>query len=186
MSQQPRDALRSLHHYTAQHLLALDEEYDIRLAIEEDAWERPCAVVQSAGGISVGNRGRRVATSLRPYSIYVYPPAGSTAKDAEHIAARVEEQLAAMFQVGGYGGYPARIPNFDWADIDDDVGLPDDARPVAWLSVADASVDHKADPDDETLQTVWATIRLNWRGMGEPMPIGETLRSVSVEPDRIT
>lgn len=181
MSQEPRDITRSLHFHVMQFLKEYNNDYDIRIAIEEDAWERPAAIVQSAGPAILNNRGRRVAETIRPYSIYVYPQKGENPKLAELEALRVEGVIARIFQVGGNGGRPRRIPVFDWSEVLDTDGLPEGAEPVGFMRVTDASVDHKPDPDDENLQTVWATIRLNWRGVGEPKPGGPIIQSVSVE-----
>lgn len=180
MSQDPRDILRSLHYHVAQHLLDHDGNYDIRLAIEEQAWDRPCAVIQAAGPIQLQNQGRRIAVSTRPFAAYIYPAQGSTPKDAELEAQRVEAIVAQIFQVGGQGGYPMRIPLFDWEEIGDDEGLPGEAEPVAWMSVMDATTDHKADPDDETMQTIFMNFRVKWRDIGEPYPETETLEEVKV------
>lgn len=182
MSQEPRDVIRSIHYHVAQHVKAYDAEFDIRLAIEEDAWERPAAIVQTAGPAVLSNQGRRIAETIRPFVVYLYPKAGATPKLAELEAQRLEGALAKIFQVGGFGGHPARIPLFDWSEIADGEGLPDGTEHVAWLKVKDATVDHKPDPDDETLQTVYANLRVSWRGVGEPMPSGPTLESITTTP----
>lgn len=183
---EPRDITRSLHYLIVQFLKEYSKDYDIRIAIEEDAWERPAAVVQTAGPAVLSNRGKRIAETVRPYSIYVYPAKSETPKLAELEAQRVEGILARVFQVGGHRSRPRRIPIYDWSEVEDTEGLPSEAEPIGFMKVTDANVDHKPDPDDETLQTVWATIRVNWRGTGEPLPGGPTLESVTIKPQNAT
>lgn len=181
MNNEPRDILLSLRYYLADHIRAYNNEYDIRIAIEEDAFARPCAVVQTGGPAVLSNEHRRIAKTIRPFAIYVYPQQGPTAKAAELEAARVEGIVAAAFQRGGFRGHPARIPLYDWSAVEDEGDpLPEDAKPIAWAKIEDSSVDHKADGDDETLTTIWANLRLSWHGIGEAYPESETLESVKV------
>lgn len=163
------DITRSLRRYAWKHLEAYDEDFDVRLAIEEDAFERPMAVVQTAGPVQTGNQGRRTTTFIRPFVIYAYPKEGATAKEAELNALQVEETLYKAFRQGGHYGHPARIPIHDWSEVDYDEALPDDAWEgrIGYMRVTDCNVDHRPDPDDEKLQTVICNVRLDWLGYGE-------------------
>jgi hypothetical protein len=159
-------------------MLAYDSAYDIRLAVEEDAWERPAAIVQPAGPVIVANTSRRIGTMVRPFAIYIYPPKQDTAKAAELEAERVEGVVFNMFRVGGYGGYPARLPSYDWTGVEDNEALID-ADAIAYLFVSDSNIDHRPDPDDETLQTVIAEVRLNWRTPGQASGTGPIVEKVN-------
>ncbi len=187
-----RDIRMSLRYYIARHLRAYEPKYDVRMAIEEDAWERPCAVVQTAGPVIPTNVGYRIASNIRPFVAYVYPARGENPKLAELEAARVESVLKAAIQKGGHDGRPARVPVFDFDDIPDEGGeeewaeLEASGDPMAYLTIMDASVDHKADPDDETLQTVWINIRLRWRAKGEEYKPSTTLQSVGVDSGKVS
>lgn len=182
MSQNIEDALRSLRYYVAQHLLEYSEDFDIRLAIEDDAWERPAAVVQSAGPAQLGNTSRRIATYLRPFAVYIYPVSKPDPKAAQLEATRIEGVVQQMFRVGGHLGHPSRIPLFDWSGIEDNDPLGD-ADPTGYMSISDLNVDHRPDPDDEKLQTVIVNIRLGWRAPGEAAVEGPEVAGSTVTPD---
>jgi hypothetical protein len=176
------NALRSLRYYVAQHLLDYNEDFDIRLAIEEDAWERPAATVQSAGPAELQNTTRRVATSIRPFAVYIYPAIQADAKAAQLEASRVEDAVQRMFRVGGFGGHPARVPLYDWSDVADNEALGE-ADPLGYMFVSDSNVDHRPDPDDERLQTVIVNVRLNWRSAAEVPSEGAEIETVSIDRD---
>lgn len=182
MSQNIEDALRSLRYYVAQHLLDYNADFDIRLAIEEDAWERPAAVVQSAGPVQLGNTSRRIATFIRPFALYIYPPTQPDAKAAQLEAARVENVVQQMFRVGGHGGYPARIPLYDWSEIANNDPLGE-ADPTGYLTVADLNADHRPDPDDEKLQTIVVNLRVNWRAPAASQVEGPEIEEVNLGRD---
>lgn len=184
MSQQTIDVLRSLRYYLTQYLKAHDSDYDIRLAIEEDAFARPMGVVQTAGPAQMRNEGRRITTTIRPYAFYIYPPEGATVKEAELEVARVEGVIQQLFQVGGHGGHPSRIPLWDWDGLDDNDPLGN-REPVAYATVADCNVDHRADSDDEKLQTVFANVRLSWRGPAQGEVLGPLIATQTVVPESV-
>lgn len=184
-----RNIAMSLRYYIAKHLRAYNGKYDVRMAIEEDAWERPCGVVMPSGPTQATSPHFRIAENNRPFSIYVYPEQGGSPKLAVMEALRVEAVIKAAFQKGGQGGRPMRIPVFDFSAIadegesileDDGEGGEKEPDVYQYVRVMDASVDHKADPDDETLQTVFGNFRVKWRDKGEEYPNSPKLEEISV------
>lgn len=190
MTQTLEDATKSLRFYVMKHLRAEIPTIDVRLAIEEDAWQRPSAIVQTAGAAQLSNTSRRISMYIRPFAIYVYPEKANTAREAELAAQRVESIIQRAFRKGGFQGHPARIPMWDWTEIDEGESLesvlipaPDPEPidyepqyrapdPIAYMRVNDSNVDHRSDPQDEKLQTIITNIRLEWRDLAEVDAVG--------------
>lgn len=183
MSQEPLDIARSLHYTFGQYLRAYDANFDLRTAVDEAVQERPTGTIQASGPVAASNKSFRIAESIRPYAIYLYPLKQATPKEAEFEALRLEAFCLAFAQKGGRGGSrPARLPLYDWSDVGDAEGLPTGSEPVAYCRVEDFSVDHKPDPDDETYQTVFVTMRISWRSKGQEFDVVPILESIKVLP----
>lgn len=162
---------------------------DVRLAIEEDAWQRPSAIVQTAGPALLSNTSRRISKYIRPFAIYIYPTEATDPREAELAAQRVENIVQRMFHKGGFQGHPARIPMWDWTEVADGTSLetelipapdpePVDYKPqyrapdpIAYMRINDSNVDHRSDPQDEKLTTIIVNVRLEWRDLGEVDPV---------------
>ena len=177
----PLDALRSLHWYVAQHLLEYDENFDIRIEGEETDFERPSALVTTAGPNNMTGS-HRITTNIRPHTVYIYPPRGATTKDAKFEAENLVHVCEQMFRIGGHQGHPARVPNFDWDEVPAGTPLPDDASPVAYLRVSSLGVDEHKDPDDPKLRTVVCDVRVTWTSEARPLATGPLLQSVGAKP----
>jgi hypothetical protein len=138
------DALRSLKKYIAS---SLGPEWEVRLAADDDIFNRPFARVRTTTPGTVMSQGSVTAEYRQSFSILCYPEEPETAEEARIVAARVEEKLFQALAVGthtpsisqrvvGYKadpptdpptvpavgtgfrrGHPKRIPLYDYTGI---------------------------------------------------------------------
>lgn len=180
------DALRSLKRYTAE----IFTDWEVRLAEEQAAFERPFALVGPAGN-EVYRGPAHTADVVFPCAIHLYPEKGETPEAALMGALDVSEWLFQGFRQGiGYGG-PLRVPLWDYTGValnegaTERVALPgdDDHMHGDYMRVEDLSANRIKDPDEPTLYTVAVDVRLGWRRVGRLPSGGEVLTSVRLESE---
>jgi hypothetical protein len=171
------DALRSLKRYTAE---VLPDEWEVRLAEEQAAFERPFALVGPAGP-ELYRGPAHTADVVFPCAINLYPEKGSTPEEALIWALETSEFIYQGFRMGvGYGG-PMRVPLWDYNGVAlnevSTEGLrlqgDDDHWHGDYMRVDDLSVNRVKDPDEPTLYTVAVDVRLGWRRVGRLPSAGE-------------
>lgn len=170
------DALRSLKRYVA---VALGDAWEVRLAREEGAFDRPfCRVWQVAGTTYPLTGGKWLADIVSPFVIAAYPVAGATPDDAFLGAQAVEEQLFHTFRAGVGDGHPLRVPlcSYNGRALDE----PGVWNPPAFMRVSDLSTQPFQDPDDNLLWTVTCDVRLTWRRLAATIPQTPALDGVSI------
>lgn len=159
------DALRSVKRYTA---LALGDAWEVRLSSEKGVFNRPFATV-----IQVPTLEYIVESPIRVkvqtvYQIGALPMPAATADLSQFTALDVAEQLFTAFGGPGVGmGFPYRIPLYDYASTPttgpDAFADEDDRDPRDYLKMeAPASLQVTQNPDDETLWSITANIRMSW------------------------
>lgn len=166
MSRTSTDALRSIQKYAAEYL---PSDFDVTIAIDEDSWERPSALVDWTTPGTYQSPSPKVFDITRSFAIYAWP-----VRDQDNVvkskleAMAVEEMFVGAFQIGGaLGGRPRRIPLFDYEGIGFDEGLPAEAELDGYLRLVDLTVEPRKDPGDDSAWTVVVTGRCTWRQLGE-------------------
>lgn len=170
------DALRSLKRYTAEILT----DWEVRLAEEQAAFERPFALVGPAGP-ELYRGSAHTSDVVFPCAINLYPTKGETPEAALMNALDASEWIYQGFRMGvGYGG-PLRVPlwNYYGVALNEPAteGLrlagDDDHWHGDYMRVDDLSVSRIRDPDEATLYTVAVDVRLGWRRVGRLPSTGE-------------
>jgi hypothetical protein len=177
MSRKIADAQRSLRRYLGFHL----PSYDVRTEPDEGAFARPAISIDTIPAV-YSNRNRFLEVT-QPFTIYGYPAAGEDPLEAEDNARALEESLIQACEIGGYGGYPRRIPLHDFDGLDRDeplVPVPEEdeepepePEPDGYMWVMDFSTEVRVDPDDELLRTVIGELRVRWRRLSFPNGTGQ-------------
>lgn len=159
------DGLRSVKRYVS---LALGPDWEVRLSNEKGAFRRPFARVLLLPGITFPAQSFVVVKVIATMQIVAFPKRG-VSPDASQLAAMdVVEQLWVAF--GGPGvaeGHIYRVPLYDYAGVPisgPDSGVDETHRqPHDYMRVeAPPSVDPNVDPDDDSLWSVTANIRMSW------------------------
>ena len=171
------DALRSLKRYAA---LVLGDEWEVRLWDEPGKFAFPFARVAKVGPTLM--TGPKIHTDVvQPFALHCYPPPDDSLEVAVLQAEQVEEILYIGFREGVSGGYPMRVPLFDYGMVPGEgAGAVAVARePHDYLRVEDFSVNRLADPTDERLISVVCDVRCGWRR--SPLATGNVVQDVTVE-----
>lgn len=165
MSRTSIDARRSIHKYVTEFL---PDDFDVRISIDQEVWERPSAVVQYAGPQALTG-GPKVYEATRPFVVYAWPTKDEDVEQSELNALDIEEAFVQTLQIGGVlGGRPRRIPLFDYDGVGRDEAIDPDAELDGYLRVLDCSTDTRRDPDDDRAWTVLMNLRVRWSRLGEP------------------
>jgi hypothetical protein len=175
----PNDALRSVAEYLALSVLPQDEDWEVRLAIEEGTFVRPFCRVGWAG--AAAHTIRRPHTDvLRPLALHLFPKITGTPENMTLEGGRIEHLLHVGFGVGVGAGRPARLPlwNFDGVPLD---RIDTDPQPVRgpndYMRLRAFTVGRNVDPDDERAVVVTADLRLHWTMQG-----GDVAHNLNVPP----
>lgn len=168
------DVLRSLKRYVA---IALGEDWEVRLQVEEGTFIRPAAIItDTPGGQSIDGP-RRAMDIVQTFSINAFALPGATVMDSLAAASEVEETLVHAFRVGVGEGKAARVPLYDYdavpvTDPSTSRNAPDYAR------ILDLSVARVQAPTDELLFTVTVEVRLGWRRNADVPFTGRTATEI--------
>jgi hypothetical protein len=178
----PFDALRSLSLYLSDYVLPTEaEDWEVRLALDEQTFKRPFCRVGFAGP-SQNAIQRTVTDVVRPFAVHIFPVLGSTPEESTIEASRIEALLETGFSVGVGLGHPARVPlwNFDGVAMDVATGT---RGPNDYMRLRDCAIGQAVDPDDERSIVVTCNLRLSWRRSGDLIPSTTTLQRVTATPD---
>lgn len=171
----PEDTLRSLRRFVGK---VLGPDYDVQFARTEEL-ERPGAVVRRIGRVL--NTGSAYVRDVQgDYQVFIYPPgvegdASASLIESERVISLMDKAVTAG-SVGPPRSYSLRIPVFDYDGVPLGSSLethgaarvpPVAPVPYDYLVASNWSVDGMVDPDDDTLFTVTAYIRLAWRQDGD-------------------
>lgn len=175
------DVLRSLRLWLAQ---LLPEPWDLQY--ERVEIERPAGfVIPTTPKSNTGSA--YIRQHSRDFDIFLYPPGfeGEPAHsrvEAERLAHFIDETMSRGFRgEAGYVHYAMRLPVYDYADVLWNESLPDDATPFDFLPVSSFDVNSRVDPDDDTLFTVVASLRVSWTTDGDTRRFeGPLLQDVSL------
>lgn len=159
----PTDALRSLKRYVA---VALGNAWEVRMAREEGAFERPFARVTPASAAIYPSLGVRfVADITQPFVVLAYPLAGDTPDEALLLAQEAENALFRAFLAGVEYGHPLRVPFFHYTGKD--LGEGGLWAPRDYMRASNVSTNLIADNENSRLYAVSCDVRLAWRRVTE-------------------
>lgn len=188
----PTDALRSIARYSA---IALGGDWEVRLSSELGTFNRPYARVTQVPSIQMLTPRWNLTKYIASYSIVAYPSQMADA-DASHIEAlRVADLFWVALAGPGVGtpvirapadgsrGRPSRIPLYDYDGIalDGPQAFADetkrDSRDFLHME-GPPEVVVANDPDDETMYSVAANIRMSWLRSAAVPSTAPTLQSI--------
>lgn len=166
------DVLRSVKKYAAE--VILGDDWEVRLASEEGAWERPFCRVAWSTPQTLRTIGAHHLEVLRTVNLVLWPTESENADAAIADAESLVDALTAGFAAGlmedGMNRstgrrHPLRVPLWPLSAFLD--GFPTDGSllrdPQAWASIVeDPQIGTLDDPDSERSQLVTADLRLRW------------------------
>lgn len=177
------DAIRSLNRYVA---LALGPQWEVRMATEKGTFNRPYARTIQVPSIEVVTEAFMRVRIQSAYQIVAFPEQGATAEDGLMNALAAVEALTTALAPGVDMGRTARIPLYDYAGIPltgpDAAATETNRDPRDFMKLeGQADIVPYQDPDDDTLWSVAANIRMSWlRSAAVPSAAPMTV-SVGVE-----
>lgn len=172
------DIYRSLKKYVAG---ILGDDWDVRWVEDEGTFTRPSAIVvpTAVASIAAGDP-QFFATSIQPFGVYAYPEPGDTPTQSRMRALAVEKILLDGLR---FGASPMRVPLYSYRDVDERTAASV-RHPSDFARVSDLSVGSTPDPNDRTLWTVTAEIRLQWRRTAPVVSAHRNVvQSVTAQPD---
>lgn len=145
------DAVLSLQRYFA---IAMGAEWDVRLWSDEGSFSPPVARIAEAGPLLSARHGRGSVDCTLPLQVHCYSAPAQTPSLSLARAREVEELLTTIIETGIAGGWPRRIPLYDF---------PGETRNAYdYLRVSDFSLARVQDSTDPTLVVVVADLRVAW------------------------
>jgi len=158
-------------------------DWEVALIEEQGVFDRPIVMVSRVGNEEWSGRGQ--ATSFEvvsPWAVYAFPVPGADEYDGLMKAMAVEEMFVDAFRVGVGLGRPMSIPLWDFENVPlDETGMA--VRHYSdYARIRDLSVGRQPDPDDPTLWTVTAALRLGYGRLGRVPSAGPLIQSVTIAP----
>lgn len=150
----------------------LPEPWDVQ-AERREGLGRPSAVIIPAS--PKANTGSAyVRDHGQDFDIFAYPPgvegdSGASRREALELAELIDAAMTCGMKLtdGSYYSYSLRVPVFDYTGIEWEDSLPDGAVPYDFYPAINWTIEPRVDPDDDTLYTVMASVRLRWHTMGD-------------------
>ena len=157
-----RDAIRSIARYASE---AFGEDWSVNLWAEQGTMIRPAIAVRKTGPTLITGP-RHIADLVQPVALYVYPPKGDSPEASFAAAADADDTLFNAFRIGIGAGHAMRVPLFDYegAGLDEASEL---RRDPDYLRVLDFSVEQFQSPEDESMWSIVASLRVGWRRTAE-------------------
>lgn len=171
------DVLRSLKRYVA---IALGEDWEVRLLVEEGTFGRPAAQVMEATGQTITGPNHTMDV-IQTYMVHAFPVKGSTVMESLLAASEVEDTLVRAFRIGIDKGRAARIPLYNYESVPANAGSSD-RTPKDFARILDLEISRTQSPQDELLFTVSAEVRLGWRRDGRLLS-GRVAKAINVTED---
>lgn len=163
------DAHRSLRRWAG---VLFPEPWDVQPQRTENLGRPSVVVIPASPQTNTGSA--YIRDQGRDFDIFAYPSgvegdSGTSQREAETVAELLDAGMTRGIKLlsGEWYSYSMRIPVFDYDGIAWTDPLPDDAVPYDYYPAANWSVETRVDPDDDTLFTVLASIRLRWRTVGD-------------------
>ena len=167
------DVLRSLKRYSA---IALGNEWEVRLLVEEGTFGRPTAQIGEATGQTITGPAHTMDV-IQTFVINAFPEPGTTVMESLINASATEEALVQAFRVGIDKGRVARVPLYDYENVD--ASSPSTARrDPDYARILDLEISRTQSPSDEVLFTVSVEVRLGWRRNGRLPSQGRVAQEV--------
>lgn len=198
------DVLRSLVVYLAQ---SLGNEWEVRPADEEGAWNRPHCKVSPATPLRATTQSIVVIDCTQTFGVVCYPAEKPSPLESRMEAERVTELLFQAFLVGthtaSYGrkhniglpdkswqrGHPCRVPLYDFDGIElYEAVEAGDRDPRDFIAVIEPPTFGVVEgtartEEEETLYTVTGELRCRWMRSGAIITDSPTVEEVVATPD---
>lgn len=169
------DVIRSVKRYFA---LALGDAWEVRLWEDEGSFAAPFARVAESGPALYTSK-RFITDVVMPVQVHLYPVPSDTVTGAINVARGVRETVVQAIEVGVNGGWPRRIPLYDYDGLVE--SQPSSARNTFdFVRVMDLSVNSVPDSDEPTAVVVVVDMRLAWSRVTTVDAPGETVNSLRV------
>lgn len=172
------DVLRSLKRYTS---IGLGDDWEVRLLVEEGTFQRPAAQVMEATGQTLSGP-NHTFEAIQTFMVHAFPRSHDSVMESLIEAGKAEDQLVRLFRIGVGEGRAARVPLYDYDEIDHTSGSTSRLR-QDYARILDLEISRTQSPQDELLFTVSAEVRLGWRRDGRLPSVGRVAQEINLTHD---
>lgn len=172
------DVLRSLKRYVS---IALGDEWEVRLLVEEGTFQRPAAQVMEATGQTLTGPSHTFE-AVQTFMVHAFPRSRDTVMESLVEAGKCEDALVRAFRIGVDKGRAARIPLYDYEEVPHTAGSTS-RLDQDFARILDLEISRTQSPQDELLFTVSAEVRLGWRRDGRLPSVGRVAQEINLTQD---